>query len=44
MRREKEVRESIEREKLMRNRVDLMYCLEEERLKRNIREKSVDYF
>jgi hypothetical protein len=44
MRRKKEVRESMEREKLIRNIVDLMYCLEEERLKRNRRERSVDYF
>jgi hypothetical protein len=28
MRREKEVRESLRREKDARNRVDLMYCLE----------------
>ena len=38
------MRESMIRENYVRNRVDLMYCLVEERLKRNRRERSVDYF
>jgi len=34
----------MKREKMMRNRVDLMKCLVEERYKRNREERSVDYF
>jgi adenine C2-methylase RlmN of 23S rRNA A2503 and tRNA A37 len=44
MRREKEERESMEREKLMRNRVDLTYCLVRERNERNREERTVFTF
>jgi hypothetical protein len=41
VRREKEVGESIRREKEVRNKVDLMYGLVQEKKKRNRRERSV---
>ena len=37
------MRESWGREKEVRNRVDLIYCLVQERDERNKRERSVDY-
>jgi len=42
IKREKEVRESKGREKEVRNRVDLRYCLVQVREKRNREERSVD--
>jgi hypothetical protein len=41
MRRENDVRESLRREKYERNRVDLIYCLIQEKEKRNRRERDV---
>jgi len=44
IRREKEVRESKGREKEVRNKVNLRYCLVQVREKRNREERSVNYF
>ena len=44
VRRENKVRESIRREKYVRNRVDLMYSLVEEKDKRNRRDRNVFIF
>jgi hypothetical protein len=37
-------RESMRREKYVRNRVDLIGCLVEEKEKRNEEDRSVDFF
>jgi hypothetical protein len=44
IKREKEVRKSMEREKYMKNKVDLTCCLVQDRKKRNRRERSVIIF
>jgi hypothetical protein len=44
MEREKDVRESERREKMVRNRVNLRYCMLQERNERNRKEKSLCTF
>jgi hypothetical protein len=44
MRREKDVRESERREKMVKNKVDLTHCLLQERNERNRRERSMCTF